>query len=265
MFKGLTKVPTDQQESKDLVASLRSLPENKCCFDCNKRVPSWCSVSNGVFLCMDCCSRHRGMGVHVSFMRSADLDDWEPAQAVSMALGGNSRAREFFRQHGITDTKNSYSLPAAVQYRRILGREVQAAMALQSMQSTGDKGSVQNVASHNTSVRAPHERVASGSSFFSISERDRSCASRCSSSAGNYSGYSSYGSLTPTPATNSSMIVSTGANCSSASPSTMEPIPLSSTSAFPSTGKAGGTSLKPKKKGLGGACRLEDGNVEKKQ
>lgn len=122
--KALEKIPVDAEEAKELVSSLRSIPENRNCFDCGQRAPSWCSVNNAVFLCISCCSRHRGMGVHLSFMRSVDLDDWTPIQSITMALGGNGRARSFFKQHGLEDMKNVYATPSAVKYRSLLDQNV---------------------------------------------------------------------------------------------------------------------------------------------
>ena len=117
-------LPKDADDAKALVNSMRSKPENKLCFDCPSKNPTWCSVTFGIFLCMDCCGRHRGMGVHVSFMRSAELDTWRPEESLRVAYGGNARARDFFRAHGVTDPKGRYTTTAAQMYKRHLDKLV---------------------------------------------------------------------------------------------------------------------------------------------
>ena len=117
-------VPATPEAAKALVNSVRNKQDNKLCFDCPAKNPSWVSVTYGVFLCMDCCGRHRGLGVHISFMRSAELDTWKPEEALRVHYGGNAAARDYFKQHGINDAKNRYNTTAASMYKRRIDKLV---------------------------------------------------------------------------------------------------------------------------------------------
>ncbi|CDO72266.1 hypothetical protein BN946_scf184970.g118 [Trametes cinnabarina] len=73
---------------------------------------------------------HRNMGVHISFVRSTNLDSWQLNQLRTMKVGGNASATEFFTKHGgaallsDSDTKKKYSSRVAELYKEELARRV---------------------------------------------------------------------------------------------------------------------------------------------
>lgn len=130
--KGQICIPTSDKNAQ--FKKLKNIPENTVCFDCPNTRPTWASVNHGVFLCLDCSATHRNMGVHLTFVRSVDLDEWTQRQIDAMRIGGNKNARAFFRKHGFTDlhggkADKKYKSKAAVSYRAELAKLVEAEAA----------------------------------------------------------------------------------------------------------------------------------------
>lgn len=97
----LTKeIPTIGVEALDphtrRILGLLNLPENRRCADCGDEDPLWASINLGIFICLECSGIHRSLGVHISKVRSVDLDRWDETMADGMAAGGNEKSNAIY-------------------------------------------------------------------------------------------------------------------------------------------------------------------------
>ncbi|KAF9938497.1 Arf-GAP with coiled-coil, ANK repeat and PH domain-containing protein 2, partial [Modicella reniformis] len=85
---------TDQD--KQLLLQVRKIPGNEVCADCRSLSPMWASVNHGNVLCIECSGIHRSLGVHVSKVRSLNLDKWETETVGLMLKLGNEKTNKIF-------------------------------------------------------------------------------------------------------------------------------------------------------------------------
>ncbi|KAF3917783.1 hypothetical protein ABW20_dc0103298 [Dactylellina cionopaga] len=84
-------------KNQEVIKQLLKLPGNKHCADCKRNAhPRWASWNLGVFVCIRCSGLHRGMGTHISKVKSVDLDTWTDEQLQSVLRWGNSRANKYW-------------------------------------------------------------------------------------------------------------------------------------------------------------------------
>ncbi|XP_071337544.1 stromal membrane-associated protein 1-like isoform X7 [Trachinotus anak] len=87
------------EQHQAILSKMLREEDNKYCADCEAKGPRWASWNLGVFMCIRCAGIHRNLGVHISRVKSVNLDQWTPEQIQSMVDMGNTRARQLYEAH----------------------------------------------------------------------------------------------------------------------------------------------------------------------
>ncbi|XP_063431565.1 stromal membrane-associated protein 1-like isoform X7 [Mytilus trossulus] len=119
-----------QEKYQATLANLLKDDDNKYCVDCDAKGPRWASWNLGIFLCIRCAGIHRNLGVHISKVKSVNLDTWTAEQVAMMMEVGNSRARAAYEaqvpdsfRRPQTDSALESFIRAKYEHKKYVARE----------------------------------------------------------------------------------------------------------------------------------------------
>ncbi|TPX34182.1 hypothetical protein SmJEL517_g03071 [Synchytrium microbalum] len=104
-----TTQPADT--APDASRQLRDVPGNDQCADCGAPEVEWVSCNLGTLVCINCSGIHRGLGRHISKVRSLLFDRWEPELINMLKALGNQRVNRIFEDRLIRGKAFSITKP----------------------------------------------------------------------------------------------------------------------------------------------------------
>ncbi|PVH14064.1 uncharacterized protein CXQ87_002187 [Candidozyma duobushaemuli] len=175
---------------------------NKKCFDCGAFNPQWASPKFGIFICLECAGVHRGLGVHISFVRSITMDQFKPEEVLRMEKGGNEKCKEFFEERGLDldlPAKSKFDNYVAADYKDYLTCVVEG-REYEEKDHSGEFLPQKGAPAAPVTTKAPQIDRSKNEAYFAQlgSENERRPENLPPSQGGKYSGFGN----TPQPASN---------------------------------------------------------------
>ena len=109
------------------IENILSLTGNNKCFECDSTDVDWVSFPSTVFICLNCCRRHKEFKIK-PILKSLSVSDFTPHEIKKMNLGGNARFLSLMNEYKISlkepNIEHKYQTVIAQYYYKLLDVQV---------------------------------------------------------------------------------------------------------------------------------------------